>query len=54
MDDEKGEFSGKYIAKIFSLKKFLVRKCDFRLVCFCESCKESEMRFTQVYLLKNL
>ena len=25
---------------MFSLKKFLVSECDFKLVCFCESCKE--------------
>ena len=27
-------FSGKYIAKMFNLKKFLVSKCDFKLLCF--------------------
>ena len=38
----KMSFSGKYIAKMLSLKKFLVSECDFKLVCFCESCKESK------------
>ena len=46
MGGEKDEFSGKYIAKMFSLKKFLVSECDFKLVCFCESYKESEICFT--------
>ena len=46
MEDEKDEFSGKCIAKMFSLKKFLVSECDFKLLCFCESCKESDLRFT--------
>ena len=30
-------FSGKYIVKLFSLKKFLISESIFRLVCFCES-----------------
>ena len=34
MDDEKDEFSRKYTAKMFSLKKFLVTECDFKLVFF--------------------
>ena len=40
-------FSGKYIAKKFSLKKFLVSKCIFKLVCFCESFRKSGICFTQ-------
>ena len=47
-------FSGKYIAKIFILKKFLVSECIFKLVCFCESCRESEIYFTQVDSMINL
>ena len=47
-------FSGKYIAKMFSLKKFLVSECDYKLVCFCESFRESEICFTLGYSLKNL
>ena len=43
-------FTGKYIAKMNSLKKFLVSECFFKLVCFCESCRESG----KVYLLKKL
>ena len=39
---KKMSFSGKYIAEMLSLKKFLVSECDFKLVCFCESCKESK------------
>ena len=27
-------FSGKYIAKMFSLKRFLVSECIFRLILF--------------------
>ena len=45
-------FSVKYIAKMFSLKKFLVSECDFKLVCFCDSVRESDICF--VYSLKNL
>ena len=40
-------FSEKYIAKIFSLKKFLVSECIFKLVRFCESCSKSGICFTQ-------
>ena len=47
-------FSGKYIAKIFSLETFLVGEYDFKLVCFCESCSGSEICFTLVYSLKSL
>ena len=36
---KKMSFSGKYIAKMFSLQRFLVSECDFKLACFCESCK---------------
>ena len=43
---KKMSFSGKYIAKMFSLKKFLVSDCDLKLVCFYESFKESEICFT--------
>ena len=39
---KKMSFSGKYIAKMFSLKRLLVSEYDFKLVCFCESFKESE------------
>ena len=51
---KKMSFSGKYIAKIFSLETFLVGECDFKLICFCESCRGSEIRFTLVYSLKSL
>ena len=42
MDDEKDQFYG----KMFSLKKFWVSGWDFKLVCFCKDCKESEICFT--------
>ena len=47
IDKERKWESGKYIAKMFSLKKFLVSECDFKFVCFCKSCKESETCFTK-------
>ena len=47
-------FSRKYIAKMFSLKKFLVSECDYKLVCFYDSFRESEICFTLRYSLKNL
>ena len=31
---KKMSFSGKYIAKMFSLKRFLVSECIFRLILF--------------------
>ena len=43
---KKMSFTGKYIAKMFSLKKFLANECIFKLVCFCESCRESWIYFT--------
>ena len=43
---KKMSFSGKSIATMFSVKRFLVSECDFKLVCLCESCRESEICFT--------
>ena len=40
---KKMSFDGKYIAKMF---KSLVSECDFKLVCFCAGCMESEICFT--------
>ena len=37
---KKKSFSGK---KMFFQKRFLVSECILKLVCFCESCKESEL-----------
>ena len=45
---KKMSFSRKYIAKTFSLKKFLVSKCIFKLVCFCKSCRESGICFEHI------
>ena len=45
MDHEKDEFSGKYIAKIFNLKKFRQGNVISDWFVFV-SCKESEMCFT--------
>ena len=47
-------FSGKYIAKMFSLNKFLVSECDFKLICFCERCRESDMFCVSVFAEKSL
>ena len=48
-------FSEKYIAKMFNLNKFLVSECIFKLVCFCESCTQSGICFTQsVFAEKSL
>ena len=35
-------FSGKYIAKLFSLKRFLVSEYVLKLIRSCEGSKESE------------
>ena len=42
-------FSGKY-TKMFNLKKFLISKCIFKLVCFCESCRGSGVVIGMTYL----
>ena len=53
---KKMSVSRKYIAKMFGLKRLLVSECILKLVCLCESCKESEsgLCFTEMYSLKNL
>ena len=43
---KKISFSGKCIAKMFSLKKFLISESILKLFCFCETCKESGIFFT--------
>ena len=40
---KKMSFSGKCIAKMFSLKRLLVSECIFEIDFFCESCKESKL-----------
>ena len=52
---KKMSFSEKYVAKMFSLKNFLVSECIFKLVCFCGSCRKSGICFTQsVFAEKSL
>ena len=52
---KKMSFSEKYIAKMFSLKKFFVSECVFKLVCICESCRKPGVCFTQsVFAEKSL
>ena len=52
---KKMSFGRKYIAKMFSLEKFLVSQCIFKLVCFCESYRKSGICFTQsVFAEKSL
>ena len=53
---KKMSFSGKCIAKMFSLKRLLVSEYIFEIDFFCESCKESKLGicFTWVFSLKNL
>ena len=43
---KKMNFSEKYIAKIFNIKKFLVIECIFKLVYFCKVCRGSGIYFT--------
>ena len=52
---KKMSFSGKHIANMFSLKKFLVSEWIFKLVCFCESCRKLGICFAQsVFAEKSL
>ena len=44
---KKLSFSREHTAKMFSLEKFFVSECIFKLVCFGESCRESGICFTR-------
>ena len=46
-------FSAKFIAKMFNLKLILVRECILKLVCFCDSCRESGICFRVGIFAKN-
>ena len=51
---KKMSFSGKYISKMFSLKKFLVTECIIELVCLVKVVGNQRYVPRKVYLLKNL
>ena len=51
---KKMSFNRKYIAKMFSLKKFLVSECIFKLVYFCGSSGNQGYVSRKVFSLKNI